>query len=134
MLAAPISSAACRDDGLPVRLQDIQFRVGKVLAGDLIELGQHGSGLRPAVTVDDVKREKRVQRQAPFLMRPSASRICVGVSHEWHVVLGKPFRHFAFNLCAWLGQVVVVIAPVLFQSRLVAIRPVRNTMGSDGIE
>jgi hypothetical protein len=36
------------------------------------------------------------------------------------VVLGNPFRHFAFHLGAWLGQPAIVIAP-LFHARLVTV-------------
>src|SRR5262249_13207340 len=57
-----------------------------------------------------------------------------GRPHECRLVLGKAFRHLAFDLGAWLGQPVVVIAPPLLQPRLVAVGPVGDPMGGDGIQ
>lgn len=53
---------------------------------------------------------------------------------EYHLVLVKAFRHLAFDLGAWLGQPVVVIAPPLLQPRLVTVGPVGDPMGGDGVE
>jgi hypothetical protein len=61
-------------------------------------------------------------------------RTYAGVSDEWHLVLGNAFGHRAFHLGAGLGQPVVVIAPPLFQPRLVPVGPVADPMGRDGIE
>ena len=57
-----------------------------------------------------------------------------GGGQEWHLVLGKAFRHLAFDLGAWLGQPVVVIAPPLFQPRLVWVGAVSDPMAGDGVE
>src|SRR5262249_51711556 len=59
----------------------------------------------------------------------ATSWYCTRPPVEWHLVLGKAFRHLAFDLGAWLGQPVVVIAPPLFQPRLVAVGPVGDPMG-----
>src|SRR5579875_900266 len=59
---------------------------------------------------------------------------CVGPSDEWHLDLANALCHLAFHLGAGLGQPVVVIAPPLFQPRLVPIRPIRHTMSGDGAE
>src|SRR5262249_12437190 len=58
----------------------------------------------------------------------------LGISDEWHLVLGKSFRHLVFDLGAWLSQPAVVIAPPLFHARLITVGPVGDPMGRDGIE
>jgi len=74
----------------------------------------------------------------PFVDVSSASKRSAqtyfGGADEWHLVLGKAFRHLAFHLGAGLGQPVVVIAPPLFQPRLIPVGPVADPMGGDGIE
>ncbi len=65
------------------------------------------------------------RRTRPMRVRPT---------DEWHVVLVNAFRHFAFHLGAGLGQPVVVMAPPLFQSRLVTVGPVGDPMAGDGVQ
>src|SRR5262249_29184395 len=57
-----------------------------------------------------------------------------GPTREWHLVLGNAFRHLAFHLGAGLGQPVVVIAPPLFQPRLIPVGAVADPVRGDGIE
>src|SRR5579871_2983135 len=79
----------------------------------------------------------QVQQGRVSARKTTQVAICLarsGPSHEWHLVLGNAFRHLAFHLGAGLGQPVVVIAPSLFQPRLVAVGAVTDPVRGDGIE
>ena len=74
----------------------------------------------------------------PFLRHTSArtavSPICCGHLDEWHLDLGNPFRHIAFDLAARPCEPCVVIASPLFRARLEAIGAVRHAMRGDGTQ
>ena len=57
-----------------------------------------------------------------------------GETHEWHLVLLKPFQHIAFRLMPWLRQQVVPFVSTLLSTRLKAVRSISDAMNGDGIE
>src|SRR5262249_354588 len=76
-------------------------------------------------------------RSPPLAARRTDTRngpACVGFIDEWHLDLGNPFRHLAFDLAARLCQPPVMIAAVLFHSRFEAIGTVTHSMRCDGMK
>jgi hypothetical protein len=67
-------------------------------------------------------------------MRMTRPTSRVGVSHEWHLVLLKPFQHIAFGLMPWLREQVVSFVSTLLSTRLKAVRSISDAMNGDGIE
>ena len=53
---------------------------------------------------------------------------------EWHLNLGKPFGHLAFDLSARFSQVREFLVISFPSPRLVAIRAIGDAVGGDGVE
>ena len=57
-----------------------------------------------------------------------------GPPDEWHLNLGKPFGHLAFDLSARFSQVREFLVISFPSPRLVAIRAIGDAVGGDGVE